>query len=321
MFLLLACIATCIPSVKAQIEDFTTWTEIDSNSHLSQTSSRASFTGLAYNEDAYLYKSYGAGFFNGDFIHHLTIEVTSVTSTNTYLLLYALSNSPADRSHIILETDMIIVSFRRKAGSKNEFRLRGCYDGESIVSDTYEGALATPYYCTLSRIDSDVTFKMYSDSERTVLVTTMAIALAGVSSFQYITTTGSNSGSVYTYAGTGYVENLDLGIVYSVSFYHSSGGTFRVNNATMANETEHSYGAGTVLELLAIVEGNLTYGFNNFTWDASYNISNPYDLTVSSNLTVWCYFEPFEAGYSWLGIALILGVCSFLMLAIVLVKD
>ena len=86
-----------------------------------------------------------------------------------------------------------------------------------------------------------------------------------------------------------------------VTFYNNTGGILRVNNVTTANGTVTWYDNQTIIELVAIVEGNLTYGFGNFTWDSTYNISNPYNYTVIfgvSNLTLWCYFAVFADGIS-----------------------
>jgi len=121
----------------------------------------------------------------------------------------------------------------------------------------------------------------------------------------------------------------DTGIIYTVTFYNNTGGILRLNNATVANGTETEYGNNTVVELAAIVEGNLTYGFANYTWNGNYNITNPYDWTVTygaSNLTLWCYFGALEAaaaedtafdGIMWMGIA---GIIGAVVAAVILQK-
>lgn len=91
-----------------------------------------------------------------------------------------------------------------------------------------------------------------------------------------------------------------LVITYTVplylTFYHNNGGVLRVNNVTRTNGTEVAFYNNTVVELVAIIEGNNTYTFSNFTWDSNSNSSNPYNLTVTQNLTVWCYFRLAEVG-------------------------
>lgn len=93
---------------------------------------------------------------------------------------------------------------------------------------------------------------------------------------------------------------IEEGFGYTVSFYFTDGGIIRRNNVTLANGTQLFYSNNTVVEfeLAAIVEGNLTYGFDNYTWNGNYNYSNPHDfnLTVLGNVTVWSYFVELEEG-------------------------
>jgi len=88
------------------------------------------------------------------------------------------------------------------------------------------------------------------------------------------------------------IRFLDLSplLPYNITFYFNEGGILRVDNMTITNSSSQSYFNGSIIELVAIAEGNLTYGFNNFTWNSNSNVSNPYDLTITSDLTVWCYF-------------------------------
>lgn len=74
----------------------------------------------------------------------------------------------------------------------------------------------------------------------------------------------------------------------TVTFYFNEGGIFRVDNATITNGTSTAYANGTVIELIAIVEGNLTYGFNNFSW----NISGSWDILNQNwdSLSGWTKF-------------------------------
>ena len=85
-----------------------------------------------------------------------------------------------------------------------------------------------------------------------------------------------------------------------LTFYNSSGGIFRVDNATVANGTEIEYDNDTLIEfeIVAIVEGNMTYGFNNFTWNGNYNYTNPYNFSyiIIANTTLWIYFGEIIVG-------------------------
>ena len=52
-------------------EDYTTYTENDSNGRFAVTANKITVTGLAKNEDANIYYDFGADYFSGDFNHEL----------------------------------------------------------------------------------------------------------------------------------------------------------------------------------------------------------------------------------------------------------
>jgi len=83
--------------------------------------------------------------------------------------------------------------------------------------------------------------------------------------------------------------------IYSVNFRFNVGGQFRVDNATVTNGTTYSYTKnGTVYELVAIPK-NSSYVFVSFNWSSS-SVTNPYNLTVTQNETVWCIFDSTPEG-------------------------
>lgn len=90
-------------------------------------------------------------------------------------------------------------------------------------------------------------------------------------------------------AGTKYVRYDFFTTPCTLTFYFNIGGEFRVDNATITNGTQNTYVNGTVIELCAVTE-NESYVFKNFTWNGNSHTTNPYDLSVTSDLTVWCYF-------------------------------
>lgn len=85
-----------------------------------------------------------------------------------------------------------------------------------------------------------------------------------------------------------------------VSYYFTTGGTFRMNNTDVANSTITDYGYGSLLKLAAL-PFNSSFVFVNFTWTddlSGYNDTNPYNLTLltndffnTQNITLWCYFD------------------------------
>jgi len=86
-------------------------------------------------------------------------------------------------------------------------------------------------------------------------------------------------------------------IQHSVTFRYTSDGTFLVNGTSKANGTSTLYDESSVLNLSAVP--SIHYGFMNFTWNGSSSSSNYTLVTVTSNLTIWCYFglDPYVTFY------------------------
>lgn len=108
------------------------------------------------------------------------------------------------------------------------------------------------------------------------------------------------------------------GIVYIVIWF-TSGGTVTYNNTLVVNGSSFLWDNDTVIEFKALVEGNETYTFDNFTLDGSANISNPFDHLVLGNFSLWAYFAipgggaASRAGYAAYWAA---GVLVILLIAI-----
>ena len=77
----------------AAINLATTYTEADPNNRISESTVTATFAAIDRNENAYLYKSWGVGYF-GDFVHDF--ETTGTTWANgSKLAVWGVSNSVA----------------------------------------------------------------------------------------------------------------------------------------------------------------------------------------------------------------------------------
>jgi len=186
------------------LEDFTTYTEVDPNSHLSQTTSRSTFSTLQREETAYLYDDKGSGHFDGDFEHLFDFYV-SVAESNFAGIVWAvaqdLGNYGAQSNELLL--------ILRGYGTYATVWIREVVGGSAYSSTTYTIALSTYYYGTVSRSGDQFQLKLYSDADRTDLLATLNLTLHSVLSYQYIYAPQSY-GSGGTYEASGYVENLDL---------------------------------------------------------------------------------------------------------------
>jgi len=75
-------------------EDFTTYTEVDSNDHIAVTANHIDFDAYA-NEDAYLYDDKGVDYF-GDFEHRIDIKPVSYSDNDIQVNVMLLSNDIDD---------------------------------------------------------------------------------------------------------------------------------------------------------------------------------------------------------------------------------
>lgn len=310
------------------LEDFTTYQVIGGNTQfISNYEVRANPYDRDVNES--VYKDFGADYF-GIFEHDFALYWDSLShSTASNLGFWGVSNDVNDyRSW----SGGLLVNGEESA-SRWYCRLQEVSGGVFSNFDTIQLFLNRWYFFTIKRDGlTSLTLEIYS--------TYLLREIGGAGNEGTLTLTIPNTLFQYVYAlvsfnsgnagldAYGNIRNLNLDAKgYFISFAFNDGGLFRVDNVTIANNTETEYGNGSILELLAIVEGNLTFGFNNFTWNIGFSILNPYNFTVSANASIWCYFEPFISvevavgGFSvGIGAGLILGLGLCLIIGIAVGK-
>lgn len=179
-------------------EDLTTYTEVDPNSHITVATGKVTGAGINRNESAYLYKDFGAGYFNALNIN-FEFKCTEL-STNDIGGLVCTANDVGDKSQ--WTGDNIWCSIYYASGGSRKIYLG---------ADYYVLTVNTLYYCTLSRsAGSDtVSLKIYSDSARTTLLDTLTTTISASATFRYLYAMSSlytnfNSGCSY------YVENVEI---------------------------------------------------------------------------------------------------------------
>lgn len=204
-------------------ENLTSFTEVDPDGRLTETSSRVTFTAQHNQEIDYLYKDKGAAYFDGNFSHNFTLQVNSGGGASPYGGNCAWMMSNDLGGAITME------------GAGKSFFFMGSYanflgtwfvdlheinSGVDTGSSTFSPTKGVPWYVTVDRDESIGSFgqlraRFYSDSLRTALVNTLTVTLhTSKKDFRYIHAIGSypvlfnNSNNV-----TGFVENLDIGAV------------------------------------------------------------------------------------------------------------
>ncbi|KKL51439.1 hypothetical protein LCGC14_2295470, partial [marine sediment metagenome] len=195
-------------------ENLLTYTEVDPNGRLAQSSSRSVFSALSTNEDAYVIFDKGVNFFNGDFTHDLTIHVTAM-DTNTQVPVWMLANN-IGFIKTLYEADIFFFIFVRIRDVTGQPRIEVLeVDGSFKYSSSVDVSLDTTYYLRIFRDESTGSFgriscAIFSDAARTVSVGTAAFNLhTEKRDFRYIYVVNAwNSGIAGTV--TGYTEDYEL---------------------------------------------------------------------------------------------------------------
>jgi|GEM_PF-1428486 len=196
------------------VEDFTTYTEVDPNSHITVTASRVAYAGLSTSEDAYVYKDKGVDHFAGDYEHLATVLIDAVTGDGL-VFNWVLANLINDMKGIADAAGDYNGAATRYTNSDTSYKV-SLYErvGASAYSDVYVGAVDTIYYLKIKRDEGVGTYGtlycyIYSDAARTNLLDTLTLTLHEKEDFRYIYACNSyNNASGFTI--TGYTENLDL---------------------------------------------------------------------------------------------------------------
>lgn len=183
-------------------EDFTTYTEVDPNSHIAKTAQHVDWQDRR-NEDAYLYDDKGAGHFT-DFTHLIDAKRISSTSSGT-ATFWLLSNAVDDaRGLLYADETAVLLQFY----GDDEICFEEFYNGNEYYQ-SHAITAGTMYYIKLEKSGTSLSAKFYSDAARTNLLFTVSLTLHADHSFRYIFVCDTwNSGDSHN--GDTDIENLDL---------------------------------------------------------------------------------------------------------------
>lgn len=196
-------------------EDFTTYTEVDTNSKLTVTSSRVAWASLGDNQTAYLYIDKGTGFFSANFTHYLTVQINTGSQDNSIKAGWLLANVVGDLFAIEVAEGSYLTLLLRAISGSPYLEMEERVGDTAYAGDQYAISFDTPYYLTLKRDESAGTYGtlylyVYSDSARTNLLTTKSSTLHEKADFRYIYAVNSrNDGSAQTQSG--FLEELEVG--------------------------------------------------------------------------------------------------------------
>jgi len=293
VFFLASLIFLALPrQVEAQIyEDFTTYTEInDGSNHINLIGTNHIDSTLKRNDDnCSLFYDYGTAYFE-NFTHYLDIRVNQKGNSD-FAFLWALSNDLDDWKGL-LDNSKTALGIGAYDSYDNPYVLsiREVHSGVQYISDWTTAQINIWYYLIIRKTGTAFTMEAFSDSGRTTSVYNFSLTLQANHKFKYVFGCMSyNSGN--DIQSDHDIENLALvSPLRAITFYYTDYGTFRLNCSNVSNGTTNIYTYNDTIEFSAL-PFNATCLFLNFTYGASYNDTNPYNYTVTSNETVWCLFE------------------------------
>jgi len=187
--------------------DFTTFTELDPDSHISYTADRMTFTGMTRKLPvSYLYKDYGAGYWGNTWNFNLTLKVTSTVAEGLTHLV-TMSNTIA--THHLLTAYVGLYVYVTDGG--NQFKIILQSKNESSDAFIHYGHDGTKiYYLNFWRNGEDIYVNIYNDSARTDLYGSLHNTNDVTDGFRYLYAVNPSStyGGGQTFTINGYIEFL-----------------------------------------------------------------------------------------------------------------
>lgn len=180
-------------------EDLTSYTEVDPNSRITITSSRVTAASLTRNEDAYVYKSFGVGYF--DLIQlNFSFLIGGLTDIDGWIGA-GFSNNVND----ISGWSEYLLIYLWASGSGVAVAQIFTEEADDTSSNL---SLNTVYYATLARSGDAVSLYIYSNAARTSLVDTLTCSISSSRVFRYFYPMSSDNGGS-TKIFSGYFENFE----------------------------------------------------------------------------------------------------------------
>jgi len=194
-------------------EDLTEYTEVDPASHITRTQYRVTWADMVMSEQAYVYADKGTGYFT-DFEHWADVIQTAMED-DYYVMVWALWNTVGYWNQCLLAGSGIGIYAVRSSGQaagKFTLTLSEWPYPTQYIDSSIDLNINQEYYLTIKRVGANLTCDIYSDSARTVLVDSLALALHVPCqvAFRYIYPLQAYGEAGWTSKGSGYVENLWL---------------------------------------------------------------------------------------------------------------
>ena len=187
-------------------EDLSTHTELDDNTKLTVTDTKATGADVDADESVHLYKDYTADYFDALYVE-FELYIASTSEVNG---IGGVGLTETQRNDISAfgATEISCTARKTEAAVYKIYLARG----PDTATDFYTCSADTPYYCLMERVagNDTVTVKIYSDAGRTTLLDTLTLAGISTTKYRYLygfvnwnTATGDENFD-------GYVQNLSI---------------------------------------------------------------------------------------------------------------
>lgn len=200
------------------LEDFTTYTKVDPNNRYTVAANLITVNNLSRDEIAYIVSDKGVDFFDGDYEHLLQFRTASSSSILSTLNPWTLANELGDIRNLLNLSPKLgahTIQLLEIAATVNCILTESVAGGSSF-NDQFSGTVNVIYYVKIIRDEAIGSFGqlqcfIYTDSDRTVLVDTLTIALHEKMDFRYVYAANSfNFAESKAFDGT--INDLDLGL-------------------------------------------------------------------------------------------------------------
>ena len=190
------------------VENFTTYTEVDSAGDITITSTKVDISTMRRDADSSVYKDFSANHF-GNFSHDLEIYWSAYSGQYPILLNWHVSDITAATLQGITDSGGFGVGFYHDT-SNMLVTLENRSDSDS---DSWNGpTVDTLYYITIERSTGPDALEclIYSDSGRTTLIDTLTVTYNSTT-WRYLGACGSaDSGAIPDSTLSCYCQNLDI---------------------------------------------------------------------------------------------------------------
>jgi len=191
-------------------DSFLDFAEVDPQGDITRTAPRVAFDTMRRSAGAYVYRSYGAGYFTYE-EHHIDVRVTSADLRGMGCVWMICNQTGTIGTVYTGGQGAILLRFWRTNAGDYELQLQEFHAGPGASAEVWVCEAGVTYYLVITKSETTGICKIYSDSARTNLLATLTVTLSGTSAgflryLQAATSWPNPADADRTI--TGYAENL-----------------------------------------------------------------------------------------------------------------